>query len=202
MRLSDQQFLYNKVKKASMNHAGPDAKKFKKIEELNPQEENEEYKPQLLNPTDVQVDMENSAGRADEKSKFAINSARSNDDLVPEENNKIGNTKSMNITNKRHGKTDEEDLLNNEAMDNMINPIIFIRGVACDSFYLVLSGKVMICSGNEGFFLEQGPFNYMGIDCLINDNYVPDFSAKILGKTKLLKITREEYRKALGHIGN
>ena len=113
----------------------------------------------------------------------------------------------MNVSNHKKGKKDkkgenEDDLLNNEAMDNMINPIIFIRGVAHDSFYLVLSGKVMICSGNEGFFLEQGPFNYMGIDCLTNDNYVPDFSAKILGKTKLLKITRIEYRKALGHIGN
>ena len=154
--------------------------------------------------------MENSPDKNNENSKCAINSARSNksnDDLVPEENNQIGSTKNMNVSNHKKGKKDkkgenEDDLLNNEAMDNMINPIIFIRGVAHDSFYLVLSGKVMICSGNEGFFLEQGPFNYMGIDCLTNDNYVPDFSAKILGKTKLLKITRIEYRKALGHIGN
>ena len=110
----------------------------------------------------------------------------------------------MNVNNAKKGRnnSNEDDLLNNEAMDNMINPIIFIRGVSNDSFYLVLSGKVMICSGNEGFFLEQGPFNYMGIDCLTNDNYIPDFSAKVLGKTKLLKITRSEYRKALGHISN
>jgi hypothetical protein len=87
-------------------------------------------------------------------------------------------------------------------MNSAINPILYIRGVANDSFYLVLSGKVMICSGNEGFFLEQGPFNYMGVDCLTHDNYVPDFSAKVLGKAKLLKITRAEYRKSLGHIGN
>jgi hypothetical protein len=135
-------------------------------------------------------------------------SARSNDDLVPDENNKIGTTKHLNVMNNKKNKknngeeSDPQDLLNNEAMDNAINPILFIRGVAHDCFYLVLSGKVMICSGNEGFFLEQGPFNYMGVDCLTNDNYVPDFSAKVLGKTKLLKITRPEYRKALGHIGN
>lgn len=158
----------------------------------------------MLNPTDVNIDMENSPSKPDDGTKYAINSARSNDDLVPEENNKIGSTKSMKVNNAKKGRnnSNEDDLLNNEAMDNMINPIIFIRGVSNDSFYLVLSGKVMICSGNEGFFLEQGPFNYMGIDCLTNDNYIPDFSAKVLGKTKLLKITREEYRKALGHITN
>jgi len=55
----------------------------------------------------------------------------------------------------------------------------------------------MICSGNEGFMLEQGAFNFMGIECLTNDYYKPDFSAKIIGKAKLLRITREDYRKAL-----
>lgn len=47
-----------------------------------------------------------------------------------------------------------EDLLNNDVMDKYINPVLFIRGVPNDSFYLVLSGKVLICSGNEGFLLE------------------------------------------------
>jgi CRP-like cAMP-binding protein len=123
--------------------------------------------------------------------------------LVPEENNKIGSTKVLNARPNKKGRgNDDDDLLNNAEMDDRINPILYIRGVPNDAFYLLLSGKVMICSGNEGFFLEQGPFNYMGVDGLTNDNYVPDFSAKVLGKTKLLKITRTEYRKALGHIGN
>lgn len=87
-------------------------------------------------------------------------------------------------------------------MDDLVNPILFVRGVRTDSFYLILSGKVSISSGNEGFLLEQGSFNYMGVESLTNDTYVPDFSAKVIGKTKLLKITREEYRKALSHIGN
>ena len=55
----------------------------------------------------------------------------------------------------------------------------------------------MICSGNEGFFLEQGAFNYMGVECLTTDNYTPDFSAKIIGRAKLLKITRQDYIKSL-----
>ena len=66
----------------------------------------------------------------------------------------------------------------------------------------IVSGKVMICSGNEGFLVEQGSFNFMGVECLLNDNYIPDFSAKIIGKAKLLKIKREDYRKCLSHIKN
>ena len=84
----------------------------------------------------------------------------------------------------------------------LTNPVLYVRGTRSDSFYLILSGKVMICTGNEGFMVEQGAFNYMGVDCLTNDNYVPDFSAKVIGRAKLLKITREDYRKSLSHINN
>ena len=42
----------------------------------------------------------------------------------------------------------------------------------------------------------------MGIESITNDNYVPDFSAKIIGKAKLLKITRADYRKKLADIRN
>ena len=50
--------------------------------------------------------------------------------------------------------------------------------------------------------LDQGPFNYMGVECLTNDNYVPDFSAKIIGKAKLLKISRADYRNSMSHVKN
>lgn len=73
------------------------------------------------------------------------------------------------------------NLLESEELEKMVNPILYMRGVENDSFYLILSGKVMICSGNEGFMLEQGPFNYMGIECLLKDHYKPDFSAKVVG---------------------
>ena len=60
----------------------------------------------------------------------------------------------------------------------------------------------MICSGNEGFMIEQGAFNYMGVECITMDTYVPDFSAKVIGSAKLLKISREDYRRALAHTAN
>jgi len=34
------------------------------------------------------------------------------------------------------------------------NPVLYVRGMQSDSFYLILSGKVMICTGNEGFLVE------------------------------------------------
>jgi CRP-like cAMP-binding protein len=38
--------------------------------------------------------------------------------------------------------------------DRLNNPILYTRGLPCSDFYLVLSGKVMVCSGNEGFMIE------------------------------------------------
>jgi len=93
----------------------------------------------------------------------------------------------------------DADLLeNNDELDSLMNPIIFHRGVRSQHFYLVLTGKVGICSGNEGFIMEKGPFNYIGMECLVDPDYVPDFSSKIMGKTTLLRISRDDYLKAIG----
>lgn len=112
----------------------------------------------------------------------------------------LAGTQAADIVKNIHDRN--ADLLENEELNDLINPVIYIRGVPTDCFYLILTGKVMICSGNEGFFLEQGAFNFMGVEALTNDKYVPDFSAKIIGKAKLLKITRADYRKKLADIKN
>ena len=36
---------------------------------------------------------------------------------------------------------------------DLFNPILYQRGVESDAFYLILSGKVMVESGNEGFMI-------------------------------------------------
>mmetsp|Transcript_22338 Transcript_22338/g.34589 ORF Transcript_22338/g.34589 Transcript_22338/m.34589 type:complete len:110 (+) Transcript_22338:1662-1991(+) len=95
-----------------------------------------------------------------------------------------------------------QDLLDNDKMDSLVNPILFNRGQKADSFYLILSGKVSVCSGKEGFLVELTQFKYMGVECMLNDDYVPDFSAKVMGKTRLLKITKENYRSMMSHIKN
>lgn len=96
----------------------------------------------------------------------------------------------------------DKDVLDSDHLDSMINPVLYTRGVRSDAFYLILAGKVTISSGQEGFLLDQNAFNFMGVECLMNDNYVPDFTAKCIGEVKLLKITREDYRRALGHVKN
>jgi len=89
---------------------------------------------------------------------------------------------------------------NDFLQKNLINPVLFTRGVDCDHFYFILSGKVMVVSGNEGFMVEQTSFNFLGADSLIRDDYRPDFSAKVISNARLLKITRMQYRKAISSI--
>ena len=158
---------------------------FKPVASASPDIEREDdYKPKLLNANSINIEIE-SNGIPGEGSSNPIASLK--DPKSP--------PTPFGISKQASNVVAQEDVLNNEEMDNLVNPILYVRGVPSDSFYLILSGKVMICSGNEGFLVEQGAFNYMGVDCLTNDNYVPDFSAKVIGKAKLLKITRQEYRK-------
>ncbi len=72
------------------------------------------------------------------------------------------------------------NLLEEEDNHQVFNPILYTRGVESDAFYLILSGKVMVCSGNEGFMITQTAFNTLGAEALTNDDYVPDFSAKVI----------------------
>lgn len=81
---------------------------------------------------------------------------------------------------------DKLDALNNEEINDLVNPILYTRGVPSDCFYLVLRGKVMVVSGREGFQVELGEFNSMGIDALSNDEFTPDFSAKVIGQARVL----------------
>lgn len=87
-----------------------------------------------------------------------------------------------------------------EYARQVFNPILFTRGVESDAFYLILSGKVVVCSGNEGFLITQSSFNYLGAESLVRDDYKPDFSAKVIDKARILKITRLQYRKAISSV--
>jgi len=43
--------------------------------------------------------------------------------------------------------------------------------------------------------VKLGPFNYLGIDALTKEEgkYVPDFSAKVVNKARVLRINRGQY---------
>ena len=49
----------------------------------------------------------------------------------------------------------ERNLKHNLATKRLVNPILYTRGLPSEDFYLILSGKVVVCSGNEGFMIEQ-----------------------------------------------
>ncbi len=61
---------------------------------------------------------------------------------------------------------------------------------------------ITVCSGQEGFLSDLGPFNFLGVDAILNEHYKPDFSAKVINKAKILKITRTKYMKAISNIKN
>ena len=83
--------------------------------------------------------------------------------------------------------------MNEEELKELINPILYVRSIPSDSFYLILQGNVVVCSGKEGFMIKLAPFNYLGLDALTlkdGEEYKPDFSAKVINKARLLKIKR------------
>lgn len=51
----------------------------------------------------------------------------------------------------------------------------------------------MVCSGSEGFFVKMGSYDYLGLNALVNEDYKPDFSAKVMNNAKLLKIRFDQY---------
>jgi hypothetical protein len=77
-----------------------------------------------------------------------------------------------------------------------------MRGVPATSFYLILQGNVVVCSGHEGFYVKLGPFNFIGLESLTKSHkdtvqYVPDFSAKVINKARVLMITKDQYDKII-----
>lgn len=64
---------------------------------------------------------------------------------------------------------------------------------------MILQGTVVVCSGHEGFLVQLGPFNFLGLDALLEKDYKPDFSAKVINNARLLKIRRKDYLSALSY---
>lgn len=74
---------------------------------------------------------------------------------------------------------------------------LYVRGAHSPYFTLVLQGKVEIQSGFEGFRSECGPFSYLGVYALKTDNFVPDFTAKVLVNAQLLRFRKKQYDDAI-----
>jgi len=64
--------------------------------------------------------------------------------------------------------------------------VLYTSGLESDSFYLILSGNVLIESGDEKFLVMYSKFNYLGEKAISGHKYIPDFSANVKGTAKLL----------------
>jgi hypothetical protein len=69
-------------------------------------------------------------------------------------------------------------------------------------FTLILLGKVVVESGHDGFISHLSTFSHFGLDCLTNENYIPDFTAKVDKYARVLRINRVDYLKARTSINN
>ncbi len=90
------------------------------------------------------------------------------------------------------------------------------KGVEADYMIMVLTGKVTVLAGRDGFRSEAGPWSVLGADSLkvdaeynnsgstksevstIESAYVPDFHAYVNSpEVRYIKISRRDYKKAL-----
>ncbi len=58
----------------------------------------------------------------------------------------------------------------------------------------------MVESGKDGFVVTLSTFNYIGAEALVNDNYLPDFNARVSKFARLIKIKAIDYKKAISNF--
>eukprot|EP00743_Colponemidia_sp_Colp-15_P004222 GILK01004555.1.p1 GENE.GILK01004555.1~~GILK01004555.1.p1 ORF type:complete len:597 (+),score=107.48 GILK01004555.1:35-1825(+) len=73
---------------------------------------------------------------------------------------------------------------------------LYQRGKPETLFTLILSGRVEIAAGQEGFLSEAGPWTTLGTQTLLSENYTPDFTAKVVYAVRYLRISRQDYLNA------
>eukprot|EP01028_Stygiella_incarcerata_P005874 TRINITY_DN24286_c1_g1_i1.p1 TRINITY_DN24286_c1_g1~~TRINITY_DN24286_c1_g1_i1.p1 ORF type:complete len:560 (+),score=172.06 TRINITY_DN24286_c1_g1_i1:156-1835(+) len=74
---------------------------------------------------------------------------------------------------------------------------LYKKGSKENSFSLVLHGEVEVRSGLDEFVSTHGSWSYFAERALVSDEYVVDFDAKIRKVTRVLRVDRATYEKAL-----
>lgn len=57
-------------------------------------------------------------------------------------------------------------------------------------------------TGQDNFQITLSTFNYFAQDALLNDNYVPDFTANVSSYARILRINAVNYRRAISDPKN
>jgi hypothetical protein len=82
---------------------------------------------------------------------------------------------------------------------------VYTAGNQTDTCTLVLTGRLKIIAGVEGFMSEAGPFSVLAVGSLTSHKnrgsyhaaYVVDFTATVLERTRLLRIERRLYERMI-----
>ena len=92
-----------------------------------------------------------------------------------------------------------------EEVDLDVSREIYTAGHQTDMCTLVLTGRLKIVAGVEGFTSESGPFSVLAVGSLTSHKnrgsyhaaYVVDFTATVLERTRLLRIERGLYERLI-----
>ncbi|CDW89146.1 UNKNOWN [Stylonychia lemnae] len=101
----------------------------------------------------------------------------------------------------KNGSNDNDQLISQDLQQDD-SQFLYRRGVASEDFILLLQGKVQVQSGLDQFQVTLSTFNYFGLDALITDNYIPDYTARVSKYARIIRISRINYRKAISDVKN
>eukprot|EP01012_Entosiphon_sulcatum_P019867 TRINITY_DN24830_c0_g1_i1.p1 TRINITY_DN24830_c0_g1~~TRINITY_DN24830_c0_g1_i1.p1 ORF type:complete len:542 (+),score=136.07 TRINITY_DN24830_c0_g1_i1:40-1665(+) len=74
---------------------------------------------------------------------------------------------------------------------------LYTQGKSAQFFTLILSGKVEVESGKDRFHTELGAWGLLALRALQDQPFVPDFTARALSDTRVLRISASLYHKAV-----
>jgi len=78
-----------------------------------------------------------------------------------------------------------------------VNRTIYEKGKHAEFCTLVLQGKVQVTSGSDMFVSDIGPFVFMALKAVTEENYLADFTAVAKDYCQILRIKRSSYQAAL-----
>lgn len=74
---------------------------------------------------------------------------------------------------------------------------LYKKGETSSYFTLLLQGKIVAHVGAEELQTELGPWTMLGTNALTSDVYIPDFDAETVDSCRLVRIQRDNYRRAV-----
>jgi len=74
-----------------------------------------------------------------------------------------------------------------------LSKYLYKKGQVSSNCYFIINGRVELNVGRDELRGDYGAFNILGNAVLKSDVYVPDYTAKVIGASRILKIKRRDY---------